>query len=522
MKKTLLLLLVTLVPFTLFGQEKIDVQTLALIRHEGYYNSKVMDTASMLSDRFGGRLTGSPEILDASKWAAETLKSYGLSEAHLEPWKPYGRGWAFESALLRMTAPARAQFYAIPKAWSPGTNGVVKGQAIVAKLSTKDDLEKFKGKLAGKVVLNGELREVKPQEKVPMARYDDESLKKVVEFGAPKPWGPSPEERVKQRAFRKALNEFLAAEGALAVVDSGEEGDGGTFDVQGESSQRLDDPLGVPDLVIPVEEFNRMVRLIDKKFDVQLELDVKASIDPAQETAWNVVADLPGSDRKNEFVIIGAHIDSWHSGTGATDNTAGVAVMMEAMRILKALDLHPRRTIRIALWSGEEQGLLGSRAYVSEHYGRRTESKDPAEKDLPLSMRKDKGVLELKPEQKLVSAYFNLDNGTGKIRGIYAQENALAVPIFKQWIEPLGDLGVSVVTMRNTSSTDHVSFDNVGIPAFQFVQDWVEYSRTHHSNSDVYERLQKDDLMQAAVVVASFAWNAANREQMLPRKPLPK
>jgi Predicted aminopeptidases len=521
MKKLFFSLLLS-VPFALLAQGKVDVQTLALIRHEGYYNSKVMDTASMLSDRFGGRLTGSPEIRQASDWAVETLKSYGLPDAHLEPWKPYGRGWSWDSAMLRMTSPANAQFYAIPKAWSPGTNGAVKAQAIVAKMTSKDDLEKYRGKLAGRIVLNGEIKEVKPPEKVAMTRYDEAGLEKVVEFGAPRPWGPSPEERVKQRAFKKALNEFLASEGALGVVESGEEGDGGTFNVVGESSQKLEDPIGVPAVVIPVEQFNRMLRLIDHKMDVSLELDVKAAIDPNQDTAWNVVADMPGTDKKNEVVIIGAHIDSWHGGTGATDNSAGVAVMMEAMRILKTLDLKPRRTIRIALWSGEEQGLLGSAGYVAEHYAKRTESKDPADKDLPLSMRKDKGVLELKPDHARVSAYFNLDNGTGKIRGVYAQENALAVPLFEQWIAPLRDLGVSVVTMRNTSSTDHISFDNAGIPGFQFVQDWVEYSRTHHSNSDVYERLQKEDLMQAAVVVASFAWNAANREQMMPRKTLPK
>lgn len=510
--------------FSLAAAEPVDLQAVTKIRQEGFRNSKVMEYASTLTDVYGGRVTGSKALKDASEWARKTLADMGLANARLEPWGPYGRGWNWESATFRMTSPAVAQFVAIPEVWSPGTNGTVKADVVVAKLATQSDLEKWKGQLKGKIVLNGGLTEVKAPESWGPARHDDESLDKVAQYRVPgrRTWGPSREEWLQRRDMRRALAEFLVGEGAVAVVKPGEEGEGNIFDVAGATSHKTDDPVGVPSIVIPAEQFNRMVRILDRQIPIQAEIDVRAANDDSQKTAWNVIAEIPGTDKKNEVVIIGAHIDSWHGGTGATDNASGVASMMEAMRILNSLGEKPRRTIRIALWSGEEQGILGSRAYVTEHYGFRAEPTDPDERDLPVSLRKEKTELTLKPDHAKVAAYFNIDNGTGKLRGIYAQENAALVPIFKAWLEPLHDIGATTVTMNNTTGTDHLSFDSVGLPGFQFIQDNVEYSRTHHSTFDVYERLQKDDLMQAAVVTAHFAWMAANRPEMLPRKPLPK
>lgn len=509
---------------SLSAAEAVDLQTVTRIRQEGFRNSSVMEFASTLTDVYGGRVTGSKPIKDASDWARTKLASMGLANAQLEPWTPYGRGWNWESATFRMTSPSIAQFVAIPEAWSPGTAGPVRAEVVVAKLATKGDLETWKGKLKGKIVLNGGLTDVKFPEGWGPARYDDESLEKAAQYRIPgkRTWGPSREEWLQRRDMRRALAEFLKNEGVLAVVKPGDEGEGNTFDVAGATSHKKSEPVGVPSIVIPAEQFNRIVRILDKKMPVEAELDVRAAIDDAQETAWNVIAEIPGTDKKGEVVILGAHIDSWHGGTGATDNASGVAIMMEAMRIMKALGDKPRRTIRIALWSGEEQGLLGSRAYVAQHYGERGEPTDPDERDMPLSLRKEKTALTVRPDHAKVAAYFNIDNGGGKLRGIHAQENAAVVPIFTAWLEPLHDLGATAVTMNNTTGTDHLSFDAVGLPGYQFIQDNVDYNRTHHSTFDVYERLQKDDLMQAAVVAAHFAWQAANRPEMLPRKPLPK
>ncbi|HEV2064153.1 MAG TPA: M20/M25/M40 family metallo-hydrolase, partial [Thermoanaerobaculia bacterium] len=288
------------------------------------------------------------------------------------------------------------------------------------------------------------------------------------------------------------------------------------------------DPQGVPSLAMDAEHFGRIVRLLEKKKDVQLEVDVKVRFIEEDQMQWNTIAEIPGTDKKGEVVMLGAHLDSWHGGTGATDNGAGSVVAMEAVRILQALGVKPKRTIRIGLWSGEEQGLLGSKGYVSAHFASRPDPPAPAPgappaDDLPSFLRRPTGPLTVKPEHARLAAYFNLDNGTGKVRGIYAQENAAVVPIFQAWLEPLKDLGATAVTLNNTSGTDHLSFDAVGLPGFQFIQDEIEYdTRTHHTNMDVYERLQKADLMQASVVMATFVYEAAMRNSMLPRKPMPK
>ncbi|HEY8148257.1 MAG TPA: M20/M25/M40 family metallo-hydrolase, partial [Vicinamibacteria bacterium] len=283
-----------------------------------------------------------------------------------------------------------------------------------------------------------------------------------------------------------------------------------------------DEDPGVPALVMAAEQYNRLARLVDRDVEVELELDVRSRFHDDDPTAYNTVAEIPGMDKRGEVVMLGAHLDSWHAGTGATDNAAGSAVAMEAVRILQALDVKPRRTIRVALWSGEEEGLMGSKAYVAEHFGTRAGTPDPRERDLPSFLRRDPtGPVTTKPDHVRLSAYFNVDNGTGKIRGIYAERNAAVAPIFEAWLRPLHDLGATTVTLRHTGGTDHLPFDAVGLPAFQFIQDEADYeTRTHHTNLDVYDRLQKTDLMQAAVVLATFVYDAAARPERLPRRPL--
>ena len=501
--------------------ELVDLDMVTRIREEGFRNSKVMETASALTDRIGARLTGSPGMKKSNEWTRDKLAEWGLANAHLESY-PFGRGWSYESASVRMLAPTMTPLYALPKAWSPGTNGPVRGRAVLARLTTRDDLEKQKGKLKGLIVLTDEIRDVKPQEKPALDRYDDEELGDLEQYEIPPARSPfGSEEFRRRRDFRRALNVFLEAEKPLAVIDAGRL-DGGLFHVQSGGSWRKGEPIGVPALVMAVEHYGQIARLVEKKEPVELEVDVKAQFHDDDPMAYNTVAEIPGSDRNGEIVMLGAHMDSWHGATGATDNAAGVAAAMEAVRILKAVGAKPRRTIRIALWSGEEQGLFGSEKYVLDHFASKPMPADPKERE-NFSLRRSPGPLTLKPEHAKLSAYFNMDNGTGRIRGIYAQENAAVVPIFEAWLRPLKDLGATTVTMRNTRGTDHESFDAVGLPAFQFIQDEIEYrTRTHHTNQDLYERLQRDDLMQASVVFATVVWQAAQRSEKLPRKPMPK
>ena len=521
LKKKISVIAVLFTATALLAADSPDLTMQTRIRQEGFHNSKVMETASGLTDEIGARLTGSPNMKRANEWTMKRLQDFGLSNAHLESWGPFGRGWSYESSNVRLVSPDVAELAALPLAWTPGTNGPIRGKAVKAKIETSADLEKYKGKLAGKIVFMGDPRELKPHEKAEFERYDEAALQKLGLYEIPASRQRlGREDAVKRRQLFLDRLKFFAEEKPLAVVVSGN-GDFGNFHVQSAGSHRANEQYPVPAVSMTDEHYDRVVRLIDAGKDPELELDIKTTYYDADPNQYNTVAEIPGTDKKDEVVMIGAHMDSWHGGTGATDNGAGVAAAMEAVRILKAIGIAPRRTIRIALWSGEEEGLLGSRGYVAQHFGSRPLLK-PEEAAMPYSMQK-RGPLALKPEQAKISAYFNLDNGTGKIRGIYAQENAAAAPLFEAWLAPLKDLGATTVTMRNTGSTDHVSFDEVGIPGFQFIQDDVEYfQRTHHTNYDTYERLQRDDLMQASVVMATFVWEAANRPEMLPRKPLPK
>ena len=532
-----LALAASLAPLAAIGRdEPVDYGMVSLIRDEAYNNSKVMDTLAQLTDVLGPRLTGSPAAKQANEWTRQQLATWGLASAHLEAFGPFGRGWSLQHASVHAVAPFAAPLIALPKAWTPGTEGPVRGKVVKAKLESEADLEKSKGTLAGKIVLIADGRELRGPDKPLFRRYDEQELHDLAQFetverrgalpapGTPVAGQPLDREAARKRfRFQKTLRTFLAAEKALASVEPSDR-DGGIVRVAGGGSRVKGEDPGVPALVMAAEHYNRLSRLLDRKMEVELEIDIKARFHDDDEMAYNTIAEIPGTDKQAEVVMLGAHLDSWHGGTGATDNAAGVAVGMEAVRILKALDVKPKRTIRIALWTGEEQGLLGSRAYAKEHFGSRPDPTDPEEKDLPSFLRPPpSGPLTVKPEHAKLSAYFNLDNGTGRIRGVYTQGNVAAVPIFEAWLRPFADLGAATITNRNTGGTDHQSFDGVGLPGFQFIQDEADYStRTHHTNMDVYDRLQKEDMMQASAIMASFVYHAAMREERFPRKHMPR
>jgi carboxypeptidase Q len=426
---------------------------------------------------------------------------------------------------VQMITPSAATLTAVPRAYTPGTDGPQRGRALRVKIESEADAEKYRGQLAGRIVLMSDQRVTKNPDKALFTRYSDQELEDLGRFDiapSPRPGAPDRETVGRRMRLQRFLRDFLANEKVLATVEISPD-DGGVVAVgRGGSWVKGENP-GVTALVMAAEQYNRIVRLLDRQMEVELELDVRSRFYDDDPTAYNTVAEIPGSDRRGEIVMLGAHLDSWHAGTGATDNAAGSAVAMEAVRILQALDVKPRRTIRIALWSGEEEGLLGSKAYVAEHFGARGEPADPRERELPSYLRRETGPITTKPDHARLAAYFNLDNGTGRVRGIYAERNAAVVPIFEAWLRPLADLGATKVTLRHTGGTDHLSFDTIGLPAFQFIQDEADYeTRTHHTNLDVYDRLQKDDLMQAAVIMASFVYDAAVRPERLPRRTVPR
>lgn len=521
-----------------------DLGMLTRIRQEGFRQSKAMDTLGELSDRIGPRLTGSANLRKANDWTRDQLTSWGLSNAHLETWGPFGAGWAFESAAIRMVAPDVAQLYAIPRPWTPGTNGTVRGAVMKVALATKEDLDKNKGKLTGKILLietpsqfagAAQPSAVNTATSVPMLgtpHYSEKDLDDLSHYPIPGPdgqrggGGGAGGDRMRRMQFTNQLRDFLAEEKPLAVISTSTRHTDGTIAVQ---SNGLTYEKGKHDaftnLAMASEHYNRISRLLDRNVPVELELNVATTIDDEAPAPANTIAELPGTDPKlkDEVVMLGGHLDSWTGGTGATDNAVGCAIAMEAIRILKAVDAHPRRTIRVALWSGEEQGLYGSGGYVEQHFASRPAPTDPEELKRPRFMWREAGrPLTVKPEHAKLSAYFNLDNGAGKVRGIFAQENAAVVPLFERWMAPLRDLGVSTVTMRNTAQTDHMSFDAVGLPGFQFLQEELDYmSRTHHTNMDTVEHVKREDVAQASVVMAWFVYNAAMSDQMLPRKPMP-
>ena len=533
------------------ASEHLDYTMYERIRDEGIAHSHIMDYASALMDGIGARLTGSPNLKRANEWTRDQLTAMGCANAHLEDWGEFGMGWQQLNTWVRMTTPETAVLIAQAAPWSPSTNGAVSGPAIWVDVKSdsdggddkekgdkeKDDdkaFDKYKGKLAGKIVLFGAMRDVKPIDKPLFTRDDEKDLARIASYPLEKPQRLSDELKqiMKRRALMQKAAKFFADEHALAVVlpsrdgrDNG--GSGGTiFDDGGLAryAYQRDHANPLPVVIMAIENYGRIYRLLKANVPVSLEMNVDVKFFGDHEHGFDTIAEIPGTDPqlKDEVVMVGGHLDSWASATGATDNGAGTVVAMEVMRILNALQVKPRRTIRIGLWTGEEQGLLGSKGYVKEHFGYVPLSTAPEELAKPESLRKATGPPIIKPDQAKISGYFNVDNGSGQIRGIYLQENTAVSPVFTQWMEPLKDLGVTTITMRNTGGTDHQSFDAVDIPGFQFIQDHLDYeTRTHHSNMDTYERLQAPDLAQAATVEAIFVYNAAMRDQMLPRKPMP-
>ena len=519
--------------------EAVNLDMYQRIMNEGFSDSHVMDYASALDDDIGPRLTGSPSMAKANKWTQDQLTAMGCVNAHLESWGNFGSGWEQENTWVRMVTPDPAVFIAQATPWSPSTSGPVTGDVVQVNIQDEKDFDQYKGKLAGKIVLLGKMRPVPPVTKPLWTRYTDQELADMEQYPPP-PTGRAAnlqkflQTYLKRRELMGKLAQFLATEHVAAVIEPSRDGadgggSGGTF-FDDNGTWLSPEPympahrMKVPSVVMAIENYGRMYRLLQAHVPVTVQMDVETKFTGENEQGYDTVAEIPGTDPqlKDQIVMVGGHLDSWIAGTGATDNGAGAVVALEVMRILNTLHVQPRRTIRIALWSGEEEGLYGSRGYVRDHFGSFPLSTAPDQMKLPEWLRKPGGPLTIKPEQRLVSGYFNLDNGSGKIRGVYLQGNAAVAPIFAAWIAPLKGLGVTTLTMRNTGGTDHLSFDAVGIPGFQFIQDPLDYdTRTHHSNMDVYEELSPNDLKQAAVVEAIFVYNTAMRDQMLPRKPLP-
>ena len=524
----LFLLFVSIAAFPLAQTvEKLDYETISRIRDEGLNRSQVMDHISWLADVYGPRLTGGPGIQQAGDWTLKKFGEWGLANAKRETF-PFGKGWSLERFSAHMIEPQVQPIIGLPAAWTPGTNGAITAEVVRAQVETEADFERYRGKLAGKIVLTQPARTVRMLDGLLVHRMTPDQMEEAKTTPIPAARGGGRGGRGGGRGaaggqtLRAKIEQFFKSEGVVALFNRGGDNDqasvgsnltsqhqrtdGGTIFPTSNGSRGPDAGTGLPTVTLAVEHYNRMVRILDKGVPVKVELNVQAKFyDETAPNGFNLVAEIPGTDPalKDEIVLLGAHFDSVAHSPGATDNATGSAAMMEAMRILKAIGAKPRRTIRVALWGGEEEGLLGSRAYVREHYG------DPA-------------TMALKPGHDKLSVYFNSDNGTGRVRGIWLQSNFAAEAIFRHWLEPLRDLGVEAIGPRSVASTDHVSFDNVGLPAFQFMVDRLEYnSRTHHSNMDTVDRVQRDDMVQQATVVAVFAWNAANRDGKFPRKPLP-
>lgn len=489
------------------------------IRNEGLYNSKVMDIAFNLTDVSGPRLTNSPGFFKAANWAKDELTKMGMVNATLEPWGDFGKGWEQTRCYMAMTAPYYFPIVAIPRAWTGSTPGKKAVSSEVILITAKDSAELFQnysGKIKGKIVMFYSSDTLRPSFTPDGARLADSSLEKMAnakpDTGRAAPRNNNNNNtalmnaRRQQQSLQRNLTEFYKNEQPALVLSMSRSGNDGTLFVQNGGPYAKDSTKYFAWVMLSSDDYLRVQRLVSSGQKVEMEADVKTKFYDNDIKGYNVVAEIPGTDPllKDELVMLGGHLDSWHGATGATDNAAGCAVMMEVMRILKSTGLQPRRTIRIALWSGEEQGLLGSRGYVKNHFA------DPAD-------------MVLKPDHAKVSAYYNLDNGTGKIRGIYLQGNKNAGPIFEKWLEPFYDLGAKTVTINNTGGTDHLAFDGIGIPGFQFIQDPIEYdTRTHHTNMDTYDHLIADDLKQAATIIAAFVYQTAQRDEKIPRKDLPK
>ena len=517
-----------------YAAPKADIDK---IKDEGMNRSQVMATLSYLTNVIGPRLTNSPGMKRANEWTRDTMTKWGMQNARLEAWGPFGRGWSLKDFSAQVVEPRAIPVIAYPKAWSPSTRGAVTGEVVFLDAKTEADLTKYKGQLRGKIVLVVPPRELKAEFEGLGKRRTDEELAKLAAApnpnAAPQPQQSSPEQlqQFRQAQLQSAKRmSFLLEEGAAVIVDTSGKGSGGTLFVSGASVaqvipakeedfftaprltayQKEAEARMIPQMTMATEDYNRLVRMIQHGVKPRMTVNIQAQYHDDDLMGYNTIAEIPGTDPqlKDEIVIVGAHLDSWHSAGGATDNASGSSVVMEAARIILASGLKPRRTIRVALWSGEEQGLHGSREYVKQQFG-----------EIKGAGQGQRGELVKTPNYEKFSAYYNLDNGTGKIRGVYLQGNDPVSPIFKAWLEPFKDLGATTVTLSNTGGTDHLSFDRIGLPGFQFIQDEIEYStRTHHSNQDTFDRIQADDMKQAATIMAAFAYQTAMMDEKLPRK----
>ncbi len=516
--RTALLAALVALPLICLAEEKVDLSVVNRIRTEAFTNSKVMDTMFYLTHVLGPRLTNPPNFRTAGDWAVKQLSGYGLTNVKEEKWGPFGRSWQNKYFEAHMAEPQFSELMGIPLAWTEGTNGSLAGEPMLAVIRTEADMEKFKGKLRGKIVMTSEPRDLPLPERAEAHRYTDAELgeeamavsastnRYVDSPSAPhtRSAGTPPLTREERLRLNDKIAQFMRDEGVLLVMSAGTQGQGGTIFAAGGGSYDTKKVVSVPGVAVMPEQYNRIARLLEHKIPVKLEFNIQNDMSADDPNTFNIVGEIPGSGpHKDEVVMLGAHFDSWQGGTGATDNAAGSAVVMEVVRILKSLKMPMDRTVRIALWGGEEEGLLGSRAYVKEHFAARE-------------------TMKLTAQHPKLDGYFNLDNGGGKIRGVYLQGNDMMRPIFESWFVPFKDLGANTISIRNTGGTDHLSFDAVGLPGFQFIQDPMDYeTRTHHSNMDVYDRIQPSDLMQASAIIASFIYNTATRPEMLPRKPLP-
>jgi hypothetical protein len=523
---------------------------IARIKDEGMNRSQVMQTLSYLSDVIGPRLTNSPGMKRANEWTRDQMTKWGMQNSHLEAWGPFGRGWTLKRFSAEVVEPLSVPLIAYPKAWSPGTNGTLNAEVIYLDAADAAGLEKYRGKLKGAVVMMNPIRKIDAHFDPQGTRLTEKDLLALANAPDPASAPPRPQfqptlEFIAQFILGMRKMKFVVDEGAAMVIEPGR-GDGGTIFVQqatvppqsipetidpsslqsffrrGVAAYDKSAPAFPPQVVVSAEHYNRMLRMIQAGERVRMNVNLEVQFQDQDLMGYNTIAEIPGTDLKDEVVMVGGHLDSWHGGTGATDNASGCAVAMEAARILLALNLRPRRTIRVALWSGEEQGLFGSRAYVKEHFGEIVQPTPAATGGAAATSPAPRGRLVTKPAYDKFAGYFNLDNGTGKIRGVYLQGNEAIRPLFRSWLMPFRDLGAQTLTISNTGGTDHLPFDAIGLPGFQFIQDEVEYeTRTHHSNQDVFDRIQADDMKQAATVMAAFIYQAAMRDEKLPRKPAP-
>jgi len=540
MKKIVLLVLLAI---PAVSQERVDLGIVDRIKAEAFVRSRVMETLRNLSDVHGPRLTGSPGFEDAARWAMGELNSYGLDKVHLEKWGPFGRAWTLEESSLELIEPRYSQLTAVPLAWSASSNGPVAGELVLAPLaaSFRDGPKKYDeairayraqwaGKLRGKIVLLSVPKTPAPQTNPQFSRYtatelaDMEHAQPAAKLAAKRldevEWPGNPAELGKFfNSLPNALmeqvydlydqaavdrGEFFAKEGVAGLLLEDDRAHAGMLFSEAAGGFKSAGTPAPPTFVVTAEQYNRIARLVDKKSPARVRLNLKAATSDRDVDGLNIIGEIPGGAKKDETVMIGAHFDSWHSGTGATDNGAGSAVMIEVMRILKALNLKLDRTVRIGLWGGEEEGLFGSRAYVKEHFA-------------------DPKTMRVTAEHGKLSGYYNLDNGSGKIRGVYLQGHEAMRPIFESWLAPFRDLGVTTISIRDTGGTDHLSFAAVGLPGFQFIQDPLDYGTiTHHSDLDTWDHAVPEDLMQASAVIATVVYQTATRQEILPRRELPK